>query len=457
MKDLKDNSLFEIAQLPHGYGKLKDGLTLSLGDYAARNIAVYHPARDLDRIAEKNADDLILSILPQKEGYCIQTGNYVGKIRHNGMEFEIGSRFSQVFLERMLSFANGLFLDDLKLEGDRAAGLDIARFVLFFVFTQQLEKALLLGLPKSYQSVNHREPVLRGRLDIAGIIRRDMPYVGKISSIGREQKEVQPIVDLLFRATAIIGKEQNANIFKKRLSNIHPHLKQLRSKTPVTGQTVYQAQSEKALQNPIFAPYKSVLKLAELIVKNEAVKEQKGAQETQGFLLNVAELFEVYITGLLRLHFFDWTIDSPKIQLYSSQFYSRKIIPDIVMQKEDRVAVFDTKYKRMNMIGTRQNGMGDLDRNDFFQINTYMAYYRQKGKELLGGGLIYPLSRHHDPGQCFADRWLDGEGWFAVDGIELDSAGDDMQKIKETEEAFIKRLKHLLQPKDPHATSPLHH
>ena len=67
----------------------------------------------------------------------------------------------------------------------------------------------------------------------------------------------------------------------------------------------------------------------------------------------------------MQKEFPDWGVSSPKIELYESLFYARKIIPDIVMQKDNQVLVFDTKYKRMKMDGRGQFGAGDLDRNDF--------------------------------------------------------------------------------------------
>ena len=42
------------------------------------------------------------------------------------------------------------------------------------------------------------------------------------------------------------------------------------------------------------------------------------------------------------------------------------------MIKDKDVIVFDTKYKKMQMRDRYKNG-GDVDRNDFFQINTYMS------------------------------------------------------------------------------------
>ena len=65
----------------------------------------------------------------------------------------------------------------------------------------------------------------------------------------------------------------------------------------------------------------------------------------------MAELFEIYMRKLLQKEFKDWSVNSPKIELYKDKFFARKIIPDIVMSSGDKALVFDTKYKRMNMHG----------------------------------------------------------------------------------------------------------
>ncbi len=169
-------------------------------------------------------------------------------------------------------------------------------------------------------------------------------------------------------------------------------------------------------------------------------RKKNGNKECYGFIINVAELFEIYVTKLLQKSFPEWTVSSPKITLYDNPklFFSRKIIPDIVMQKDNDVVVFDTKYKRMNYQGNSSNDMGDLDRNDFFQINTYMTYYQQQGMKLLCGGLLYPLSGEHDLNICHAENWLGNTSVkFLIDGIKVD---DNSELLIKEEDNFIKRL-----------------
>lgn len=398
--------------------------------------------KDDEKRKAKNEDDLIISIKKDKDGdnYLAQTGNYVGKFVWNGLEIDIKSRFSNIFLERMLNFANDIFLDDVSITGSKVnKEFDISKYIIYYMFVQKLEKAFLLGLPKSYKSINHHEMKLKGKIDINRFINHDIPFQGKVSSVSRQQKEIQEVIDVLYKAIKIIDKNNKA--FLKNISNIKTHLKQHKSNQYVSNQTINTALTCKALQNPIFASYKKVLEYARYIINGNNIEEQNdGKAETYGFIINVAELFEIYVTKLLRKEFSDWNVESPKIELYETMFYGRKIIPDIVMRKGDDVMVFDTKYKRMKMQGKNQNGSGDVDRNDFFQINTYMSYYQNQGLHVKAGGLLYPMESF-DELKCHNKSWFGNtDTTFIVDGIDLSNTDLTIENIIASEKAFIERI-----------------
>ena len=166
-------------------------------------------------------------------------------------------------------------------------------------------------------------------------------------------------------------------------------------------------------------------------------------------------MFEIYITKLLQKEFSDWYVESPKIELYSTpqMFYQRKIIPDIVMKKASDVLVFDTKYKKMTMQGKNKNGAGDVDRNDFFQINTYMSYYQNHPDKynVKIGGLLYPIEKSFKENKdiCHSQTWFGNlNSKFIVDGIDLSDLKEDNENkfasIVKREQKFIEGIKKLL-------------
>jgi len=424
-------------------------LEVTLKDYTSKeypNNTFFSFFKDDEKIDAKNEDDLIISIKKEGENYLAQTGNYVGKFVWQGLEIDIKSRFSNVFLERMLNFANDIFLDDVSITGNKVdKDFDISKYIIYYMFVQNLERAFLLGLPKAYRSINHHEMKLKGKIDINKFIKYDIPFQGKVSSVSREQKEIHEIIDTLYKAVKIIDK--NNKVFTKNISHIKTHLKQHRSNSYVSNQTINNAIKSKALQNPIFAPYKKVLEYARFIINGNNIEEKNdGKNETYGFIINVAELFEIYVTKLLQKEFSDWSVESPKIELYPNQFFARKIIPDIVLIKDNDVMVFDTKYKKMNMNGRDRYGAGDVDRNDFFQINTYMSYYQnhKENYNVKVGGLLYPIEKLFDKDKCYSDSWFDnGNTKFIVDGIDLSSITNESEigDIVEFENTFIDRIK----------------
>ena len=436
--------------------QLNKDIFITIKDYKDKkypNNTFFSFFKDEEKKAIKNEDDLIISIKKDGENYLAQTGNYVGKFVWQGLEIDIKSRFSNTFLERMLNFANDIFLDDVSITGNQVKeDFDISKYIIYYMFIQNLEKAFLLGLPKAYKSIEHHEMKLKGKIDINKFIKYDIPFQGKISSVSREQKEIQEIIDVLYKAVKIIDKNNKA--FLKNIPHIKTHLKQYKSNNYVSNETINKALKSKALQNPIFAPYKKVLEYARFIINGNNIEEKNdGKQETFGFIINVAELFEIYITKLLQKEFSDWYVESPKIELYSTpqMFYQRKIIPDIVMKKGRDVLVFDTKYKKMQMQGRGQYGSGDVDRNDFFQINTYMSYYQNQNYNVKIGGLLYPIEKSFKENKdiCHSQTWFGNLNTkFIVDGIDLSDLKEDKENkfapISKREQKFIEGIKKLL-------------
>ena len=273
-------------------------------------------------------------------------------------------------------------------------------------------------------------------------IKTDIPFAGKISSANRERQDIGDIVLVLYKALKIVQKEAKGLI--RPVANVLNYLSEIRESRLVTPSVIRKALNSKSLHNPIYAPYKKVLDYASLIIENEKAGIKGTGKQNLGFIVNVAELFEIYIGKLLQKEFKGWSVTSPKIELYKDKFFARKIIPDIVMSSGDKVLIFDTKYKRMNMQGKDQYGLGDVDRNDFFQINTYMSYYQNQGKNIIAGGLLYPMDKFSKD-RCHSYSWFGNLNTkFIVDGIELENLSESsIEEIKIKENEFISRIKDI--------------
>ncbi|MBE9836428.1 hypothetical protein G6W46_09325 [Campylobacter concisus] len=412
---------------------------LTLSDYVAKGGKFLSFLPD----SQGKDDELIISTRMQDDGLYVQTGNFIGSFSHNGIDIEINSRFSNKFLERMLNFANDIYIDDVSLGKSIDAKENLSKIIIYYLFIQTLERAFLLGLPKGYKDKSYHEAKVMGKVDVAKFIKTDISFGGKISSTNRERQDIGDIVLVLYKALKIVQKEAKELI--KPVVNALNYLCEIRESRLVTPSVVHNALNSKSLHNPIYAPYKKVLEYASLIIENEKAGIKGTGRQNLGFIVNVAELFEIYMRKLLQKEFKDWSVTSPKIELYKDKFFARKIIPDIVIGSGDKVLVFDTKYKRMNMQGKDQYGLGDVDRNDFFQINTYMSYYQNQGKNVIAGGLLYPMDKFSRDG-CHSHSWFDNLNTkFIVDGIELANLSEfSIEEIKIKENELISRIKEYI-------------
>jgi hypothetical protein len=166
----------------------------------------------------------------------------------------------------------------------------------------------------------------------------------------------------------------------------------------------------------------------------------------------MAEVWEQYLRNRLsrELAKYGWQLFDNILSTYEETFFTRKIIPDLIFKKGNNLAVWDAKYKRM----TGQKI--DLDREDFFQIHTYIQYFllnKVQPYNVICGGLFYPLSDNKlvdDNSSGFvgytSDNLLTSEGpktKFVVDGIKVWDGMGKAEFENETGE-FLKRIKSYL-------------
>ncbi len=425
----------------------------------------YFNARDKK---EDKSEQLVLEIFQQtiENNEIIKlprTGNFIGvftikDIKNKDVNIEINSRFSVVLLKRMLDVANNVFIQDATFNAsptNTKSGL--VKYILGHLFIQKIEKAFLLGFPKAYKKVEYHESKIHGNIDFNRFIKLDNPFKGKISSVTREQLFVPEIANIIYGTIKFLENEFNKDI-TGRLGSIRSFLKQQQTGKLVDTTYIDKALNHKSLENPIYADYKEILQYSKLLLKLQDLDTNNNKNKTQhsAYLIDISELWELYLSNLLSngLSDTDWQVRPQySVTVYDKPiFYTREIRPDIVLfnNKTNKVAVFEAKYKRMNMkTGGGDGSYGDLDRSDFFQIHTYMSYFQRNNDfELVAGGLLYPFETEINKDNCHSNNWLGGKGKFIVDGIELsrfdNNTNDNIDELINKENDFIKRMIEIL-------------
>lgn len=399
-------------------------------------------------------DKLILSLykksgLDNKYQYKVQTGLFSGTLYHKGYQFNLTSPYGDVFSKRMLNFVSDIFVDNRPSPAEKSGETTEFQRIIAYLFIQSLEKAAVMGLPKVYRDVSQRSSKVRGRVDIGEYLKRDYPFSGKITTSYRDQVYVQEIVDLLFFACKILEKNFGREIHKKILG-VFQLLKQCYSGVYPQPITIEKAKAHSILQNPVYSSFKKVLLYADIILKEQSLRSSASSDSlaTHGYVFDMSQLFEVYLEKLLARHFSDWYVEGQEeLNVYDGLFFGRKMFPDLVMRHKysDRIIVFDAKFKTMRM------RKGDLDREDFYQIHSYIQYYYPRA---IIGGLIYPLKKPLVSERAHAKNLMGTQKKqtsFIVDGIQIDESMT-MSQILESEVSFLSRIESLI---DSHADGDL--
>jgi 5-methylcytosine-specific restriction endonuclease McrBC regulatory subunit McrC len=127
----------------------------------------------------------------------------------------------------------------------------------------------------------------------------------------------------------------------------------------------------------------------------------------------------------------------------------------MIENNTNNVMVFDTKYKRMQFRNDKFGSGSDVDRIDFFQINTYMSYYQNHHNKynLRIGGLLYPIEKSFKENKsiCHSETWFgNSKTKFIIDGIDLsdlkepEDGENKFTEISKREQKFIRGIKELL-------------
>ena len=451
------------------YKKLKKEFN-SVNIFSFRDqISEYEDEALVYEIKEAEKSELQLKNKENKDKqdlYCIQTGNFFGTLffiqneKNETIKLDINSGYNRKFENHMLNYASNVFLRN-EFKGGTTKNKNDKAF-LFILFLIKLKKVYAHGLPMLMQDVHHRDLSVRGRFDIRNYIRHDI-FSYKISTISKEVLCDQNIVDIVYITLKhIYDQEYNKKTDKEKdtdLIKIINELKSYYSGNKVNNTTFEKAYRSKSLRNPMYSGYKSVLKIAEIILKNRSLDVQSDSSViVSGYLMDISELWEIYLTKLLSHELGNEYIVSgqEKNNLYNGTFYNRANFPDIIIKNtnNNNVAILDAKFKRMDFCSK------DVDRSDLHQIHSYGFYYYLKeiagvnvenetNGKLRFCSLVYPSTKDSEENNpkiniYGVDKISNDIPKFQILSIRIPN-DDNEEDIKESEKKLVEIIKNVLE------------
>ncbi len=342
----------------------------------------------------------------------IYTFNIVGTIFYKNTTFNINSRFGNSFLHYMIASSEGFL--ELEDTGGINKDVSIAEWLMIYYFKIKLKSAFSLGMYKTYSKQSHDLNKVRGQIDINSYVSKGY-FDGKVRCNYQEHSYANQINYIISLAINKIFKNRKYCTLVQDIHTIKNAFNQVeyrKQRVPIENTGV---------KNPFFAQYNEVYKLALSILKENF--GSSGDEDFSAFLFDVSLLFEHHIRSLLKTKYRLAVKNQKDFKVPNGCSYNH-IFPDIIIYHDDgTISIYDVKYKRFR---------GEVDRDDRFQLISYVAMYLNRFK-IKECGFVYPTdSENH----CMKKQELNVAGNIVPFNV-VQYGICNRKTIKENNESFI--------------------
>ena len=384
-----------------------------------------------DMIGESSIMSILNTDDPDK--VRITTGNVMGFIGVDNLQIKIKSRFDKgrddyllhYMLQKVLSF--NLF--DLSHNNEEE---DVFDFIMF-MFPYFLKAAMRQGVYREYQNFSHNDANLKGTIDIAQHIAKNVPFVGNIAYATREYSHDNNMTELIRHTIEFMKTKRYGQSVLHVDSETIENVKAIVEHTPLYNKNERGCIINKNLRSkahPYFTEYRPLQMLCLQILRMDEVTYGESNDAICGILFDGAWLWEEYVNTILRDHDFK----HPENKLHKGGIYlfddhSGIRYPDFY--KDDMV--LDAKYKLLGCY----DKVSKVDSDDIHQVMAYMTALK-----VDQGGFVAPLNQKQ---LNIPTSHLKGSSaTLSIYGIEISKTDtsymDFCENMKEMECVFVESL-----------------
>ena len=300
----------------------------------------------------------------------------------------ISSRFSRddkdyffhYMLEKVLDVPNIFDLETDSNEDNRLFSF------LIFLFPKYLKDAMRKGLYKKYILHQYNDGNVKGTIDIARHIKRNIPFVGKIAYNQREFSYDNHLMQLVRHTIEFIKRNKNGNQLLSRVKDeVSLVVQATQSYEFYDRQKIIDTNKKNRVQHAYYHEYQALQRLCLMILQHKKHQVGIGSQQIYGILFDGAWLWEEYINTLIEKDFHHPMNKGGKGAQWLFESSGKKIgliYPDFIGKDPSNRVIADAKYKPIENIGNR----------DYFQVLAYM--YRFDAKK---GYYLYPEADGQEP------------------------------------------------------------
>lgn len=246
--------------------------------------------------------------------------------------------------------------------------------IYFELFLNEVQLLIHQGLIKQYYKQTGNVKALKGKLEFAGHIQRNLVHKERFFTTHQVYEKDHLIHQILGQALDIVANLSKGSYLYGKCKTVQLNFPEVKS-IKATENTF-----SKIVKSRKTAPYETALEIARLIILNYAPNISSGSEKMLALLFDMNNLWEEYILTRLK----QTVINRPDIEVYSQSskgFWNGITIrPDIVLEKrlsdnKKEVLIIDTKWKNIDQ--------SKPSTHDLRQMYVYNEYWNSTKSFLL--------------------------------------------------------------------------
>lgn len=320
----------------------------------------------------KDAEDITKDqMILQSVNDCLKTSNVMGFIGVGDERLVIESRFSsgeddylfQYLLEKVMDFPNLV-----NLETDVNSDNQLFNLLLF-LFPRYLKSAMRKGLFKTYIRNEYNDGNVRGNIDVARHIRKNVPFIGNIAYSQREYSFDNYLMELIRHTIEFIKKKPYGF---RLLASVKDEVNLVIGATPnysaAERRHIIDENKKSTVRHAFYHEYRALQYLCILILQNEKHQIGSGSNRIYGILFDGAWLWEEYMNLLVDDVFYHPMNKANSGSQWLFAGGTGLIYPDFIGKDAANRMIADAKYKPFENIGNK----------DYLQVLAYMFRFDAK-------------------------------------------------------------------------------
>ena len=386
MKSKKPIVTYEFGTLYIDGQPHKDGDT-PLGEVAFNNL--------WDFILSNKADgdaDVVMSVHTRGGKRYIKTGRYVGTIQtRDGQVIEVLPKIykasdeqeedpkvcRQVFLNMLRHFTDARAKSFQNASLSTKKGFPILE-VYISNYVDAVEQLVLGGLKKNYTLVEENQKFLKGKLDVAKQITKNV--ANKATFAIRYNKYIENIPQnrIVVSTLKKLLDISHSNTNKAHISALLTILADIPSSTNVEADL-----RMATTNNRLFASYDMLMKWSSQFLLNRGFTTFSGNCVNQSLLFQAERLFEDFIAYLFKKYAPSHNVDAQNTRYFLVDRHNGRqmfhLRPDLLVESNPdapmhECIIIDTKWKALDSTRPDKNYL--LDIKDMYQLYAYGQKYR---------------------------------------------------------------------------------